>query len=47
MAENKIELKKAIERWKAHVEVVHASTAVNINETAAQRLARIRNLRGL
>lgn len=45
MAENKIELKKAIERWKAHVEIVHASTAVNINETAAQRLERIRRLR--
>lgn len=45
MAENKIELKKAIERWKAHVEVVHTSTAININETAAQRLERIRRLR--
>ena len=45
MAENKTELKKAIERWKAHVEIVHASTAVNINETAAQRLERIRRLR--
>lgn len=45
MAENKIELKKAIERWKAHVEIVHASTAININETAAQRLERIRRLR--
>lgn len=45
MAENKTELKKAIERWKAHVEIVHASTAININETAAQRIERIRRLR--
>lgn len=41
----KAELLKAQEKWKQHCETVQAATAVNINETEAQRLARIRNLR--
>jgi len=45
MAENKAELKKAIERWKAHVDEVHSATAYNLNETPVQRLRRIARLR--
>lgn len=41
----KAELLKAQEKWKQHCETVQAATAVNINETEAQRLARIRHLR--
>lgn len=41
----KTEIIKAQERWKQHCETVQAATAVNINETQAQRLARIRHLR--
>lgn len=41
----KAEIIKAQERWKLHCETVQAATAVNINETQAQRLARIRHLR--
>lgn len=41
----KAEIIKAQERWKQHCEAVQAATAVNINETQAQRLARIRHLR--
>lgn len=41
----KAEIIKAQERWKQHCETVQAATAVNINETQAQRLARIRHLR--
>lgn len=41
----KAEIIKALERWKQHCETVQAATAVNINETQAQRLARIRHLR--
>lgn len=41
----KAEVLKAQEKWKQHCETVQAATAVNISETAAQRLARIRRLR--
>ena len=41
----KAEIIKAQERWKQHCETVQAATAVNINETQAQRLARIKRLR--
>ena len=41
----KAEIIKAQERWKLHCETVQSATAVNINETQAQRLARIRRLR--
>lgn len=41
----KAEIIKAQERWKQHCETVQSATAVNINETQAQRLARIRHLR--
>lgn len=41
----KAEILKAQEKWKQHCETVQAATAVNISETAAQRLARIRLLR--
>lgn len=41
----KAEIIKAQERWTQHCETVQAATAVNINETQAQRLARIRHLR--
>lgn len=41
----KAEIIKAQERWKQHCETVQAATAVNINETEAQRLARIKRLR--
>lgn len=41
----KAEIIKAQERWKQHCETVQAATAVNVNETQAQRLARIRHLR--
>lgn len=41
----KAEIIKAQERWKQHCETVQTATAVNINETQAQRLARIRRLR--
>lgn len=41
----KAEIIKAQERWKQHCETVQAATAVNINETEAQRLTRIRRLR--
>lgn len=41
----KAEIIKAQERWKQHCETVQAATAVNTNETQAQRLARIRHLR--
>lgn len=41
----KAEIIKAQERWKQHCETVQTATAVNINETQAQRLARIRHLR--
>lgn len=41
----KAEIIKAQERWKQHCETVQAATAININETQAQRLARIRHLR--
>lgn len=41
----KAEIIKAQERWKQHCETVQAATAVNINETQAERLARIRHLR--
>lgn len=41
----KAEIIKAQERWKQHCETVQSATAVNINETQAQRLARIRRLR--
>lgn len=41
----KAEILKAKEKWKQHCETVQAATAVNISETAAQRLARIRRLR--
>ena len=41
----KAEIIKAQERWKQHCETVQSATAVNINETLAQRLARIRRLR--
>lgn len=41
----KAEIIKAQERWKQHCETMQAATAVNINETQAQRLARIRHLR--
>lgn len=41
----KAEIIKAQERWKQHCETVQAATAVSINETQAQRLARIRHLR--
>ena len=41
----KAEIIKAQERWKKHCETVQTATAVNINETQAQRLARIRHLR--
>lgn len=39
------DLLKARERWKQHCDTVQAATAVNICETPAQRLARIRRLR--
>lgn len=39
------DLLKAREKWKQHCETVQAATAVNICETPAQRLARIRRLR--
>lgn len=41
----KAEIIKAQERWKQHCETVQSATAVNINETQAQHLARIRRLR--
>ena len=41
----KAEILKAQEKWKQHCETVQAATAINISETAAQRLARIRRLR--
>lgn len=41
----KAEILKAQKKWKQHCETVQAATAVNISETAAQRLARIRRLR--
>ena len=41
----KAEILKAQEKWKQHCETVQAATAVNISETTAQRLARIRRLR--
>lgn len=41
----KAEIIKAQERWKQHCETVQSATAVNINETPQQRLARIRRLR--
>ena len=41
----KAEIIKAQERWKQHCETVQAATAVNINETEAQHLARIKRLR--
>ena len=41
----KAEILKEQEKWKQHCETVQAATAVNISETAAQRLARIRRLR--
>lgn len=41
----KAEIIKAQERWKQHCETVQAATAVNINETEAQRLTRVRRLR--
>lgn len=41
----KAEIIKAQERWKQHCETVQSATAVNINETQAQRLVRIRRLR--
>ena len=41
----KAEIIKAQERWKQHCETVQSATVVNINETQAQRLARIRRLR--
>lgn len=41
----KAEILKAQEKWKQHCETVQAATVVNISETAAQRLARIRRLR--
>ncbi len=41
----KAEILKAQEKWKQHCETVQAATAVNINETEAQRLARIKRLR--
>lgn len=41
----KAEIIKAQERWKQHCETVQSATAVNISETQAQRLARIRRLR--
>lgn len=40
----KAEILKAREKWKQHCETVQAATAVNINETAEQRLARLRRL---
>mgnify|MGYP001080564504 FL=1 len=41
----KAELKKAVEDWKQHGETVQAATSIVINETPAQRLARIARLR--
>lgn len=41
----KAELLKAQEKWKQHCETVQSATAVNINETEAQRLQRLRHLR--
>lgn len=41
----KAEIIKAQERWKQHCETVQSATAVNINETQAQCLVRIRRLR--
>lgn len=41
----KAEILKAQEKWKQHCDTVQAATAVNICETPAQRLARIRRLR--
>ncbi|MCH5214981.1 MAG: hypothetical protein J1E97_07280 [Muribaculaceae bacterium] len=41
----KAELKKAFEEWKQHCETVQAATVVNINETEAQRLERLKRLR--
>ena len=41
----KAELKKAVEDWKQHCETVQAATSIVINETPAQRLARIARLR--
>jgi predicted phage terminase large subunit-like protein len=41
----KAEIIKAQERWKQHCETVQAATAVNINETQAQRLVRLKRLR--
>ena len=42
---SKAEILKAQEKWKQHCETVQAATSVLINETDAQRLARIRRLR--
>ncbi len=36
---------KAREKWKQHCEAVQAATAVDINETEARRLTRIKRLR--
>ena len=41
----KAEIIKAQERWKQHCETVQAATAININETQAQRLVRLKRLR--
>lgn len=41
----KAEIIKAQERWKQHCETVQAATTVNINETQAQRLVRLKRLR--
>ncbi len=40
----KAEILKAREKWKQHCETVQAATVANINETAEQRLARLRRL---
>lgn len=42
---SKAEILKAQEKWKQHCETVQAATSILINETDAQRLARIRRLR--
>lgn len=41
----KAELKKAFEEWKQHCETIQAATVVNINETEAQKLERLKRLR--
>ncbi len=40
----KAEILKAQEKWKQHCETVQAATSVNIHETEAQKLSRIRRL---